>query len=329
MAKYYIIGGDGRQYGPISADDIRKWVAEGRLNADSSAKPESDAEWRPLGKFPEFDDLFGLVSGPEGASVPPLAPANWREQDYELDLGGCFGRSWELYTKNFGVLFTAVLIYMLIELFISFLGNIPLIGPVFSLGNLIVIGPLMGGVYYQFILVNRGEKTAMGDIFAGFRRRFIHLMLCHLLLTFISVLCFTPVLIVYGPKFLPLYHQMQAASGDPTVAKEVIKNMLTLLLSSLPWALICSIPMIYLSVSLIFALPLIIDKDLDFLPAMGTSWRMVSKHWFMVLGLSLLVGLVTMSGLLGCCIGILFTIPIGYGALMCAYETIFGQSKKD
>jgi uncharacterized membrane protein YccC len=39
--------------------------------------------------------------------------------------------------------------------------------------------------------------------------------------------------------------------------------------------------------------------------------------------------IVKLSGLLGCCIGILFTIPIGYGALMCAYETIFCQPNKD
>jgi membrane-anchored glycerophosphoryl diester phosphodiesterase (GDPDase) len=87
--------------------------------------------------------------------------------------------------------------------------------------------------------------------------------------------------------------------------------------------------MLYLSVSLIFALPLIIDKDLDFLPAMGLSWRMVGRHWFLIFGLVVLMEIVKLSGLLGCCIGILFTIPIGYGALMCAYETIFCQPNKD
>jgi uncharacterized membrane protein len=325
MANYFIIGGDGRQYGPITADDIRKWIAEGRLNAESSAKPESDAEWRPLAKFPEFADLFGLVADPERPSAVPLAPADWQAQDYELDLGGCFTRSWELYTKNFGVLFAGVLIYMLIEMFFSFLGQIPLIGPVFSLGNLIIIGPLMGGLYYQYILVNRGEKTAVGDIFAGFRRRFVHLMMYHLLVTFISLLCFSPVFIMYGPKFLPLYHQMQAASGDQAAAMEAVKNLLSLMFATVPWALVCAIPLTYISVSLIFTMPLIIDKDMDFMAAMGTSWRMVSKHWWLVFGLTILVGLVSMIGLICCCIG----VPIGYAALMCAYETIFCQSKKD
>jgi uncharacterized membrane protein len=194
----------------------------------------------------------------------------------------------------------------------------------------------MGGVFYQYILVNRGEKTAAGDIFAGFRRRFVHLMLFQLLLTFISALCFTPVFIVYGPKFLPLFAQLQAlipqiqaGSGDQTAAMDILKNMFGVFLSSLPWVLVCSLPMIYISVSLIFALPLIIDKDMDVLPAMGMSWRMAGKHWFLIFGLVILMELVKLSGLLGCCIGILFTMPIAFGALMCAYETIFCQPKKN
>jgi GYF domain 2 len=69
MANYFIIGGDGKQYGPITADDLRKWVAEGRLNAQSQAKSESDAEWRPLSAFPEFAEVFGVAPAP---TIPPI-----------------------------------------------------------------------------------------------------------------------------------------------------------------------------------------------------------------------------------------------------------------
>jgi hypothetical protein len=66
---YTIIGGDGKQYGPISETDVRKWVAEGRLNAQSLAKAESDAEFRTLSTFPEFAALLGI-----GSSAPGVAP---------------------------------------------------------------------------------------------------------------------------------------------------------------------------------------------------------------------------------------------------------------
>jgi hypothetical protein len=50
---------------------LRRWVAEGRLDAKSLAKAESDAEFRPLATFPEFADLF--ARGPEAGVPPPLA----------------------------------------------------------------------------------------------------------------------------------------------------------------------------------------------------------------------------------------------------------------
>ena len=49
MANYIIIGGDQKEYGPISAEDVCQWVKEGRLNGQSLAKAVSDAEYRPLG----------------------------------------------------------------------------------------------------------------------------------------------------------------------------------------------------------------------------------------------------------------------------------------
>jgi uncharacterized membrane protein len=76
-----------------------------------------------------------------------------------------------------------------------------------------------------------------------------------------------------------------------------------------------------------FAMPLVIDRQMGFWSAMELSRKMVSKHWFVVFGFLIVYGLVVLAGLLGCCIGILVTLPIGLAALMCAYETIFSQGR--
>jgi hypothetical protein len=68
---YVIIGGDGKEYGPVSGADVRQWVSEDRLNARSLVKAESDAEFRPLSTFPEFADLFG-IAGRVSNTPPPL-----------------------------------------------------------------------------------------------------------------------------------------------------------------------------------------------------------------------------------------------------------------
>jgi hypothetical protein len=61
---FKIIGGDGRPYGPVSADQIRQWIAEGRANAQTMAQLEGSMEWKPLGQYSEF------ASG----TIPPVIP---------------------------------------------------------------------------------------------------------------------------------------------------------------------------------------------------------------------------------------------------------------
>ncbi|HEX5399674.1 MAG TPA: hypothetical protein VFY06_11575 [Verrucomicrobiae bacterium] len=71
MATYTIIGGDGKEYGSVLPEDLRRWIADGRLNAQSLAKAESDAEFRPLSTFPEFADVFA-PQAPSTLAPPPL-----------------------------------------------------------------------------------------------------------------------------------------------------------------------------------------------------------------------------------------------------------------
>ena len=72
---YFIIGGDGKEYGPKPDSEVREWIAEGRLNAQSQIRRQSDANWRALEDFPEFANyLFGATSSTP--SIPtPSAPA--------------------------------------------------------------------------------------------------------------------------------------------------------------------------------------------------------------------------------------------------------------
>jgi hypothetical protein len=53
MPTYKIIGGDQKQYGPISADELRQWIAEGRLSGYFLALAEGGWNGNPHG-IPEF-----------------------------------------------------------------------------------------------------------------------------------------------------------------------------------------------------------------------------------------------------------------------------------
>jgi TM2 domain-containing membrane protein YozV len=51
---YRIIGGDGREYGPASAEQVRDWVRQGRANAQTRIRAEAGGEWRTLAELEEF-----------------------------------------------------------------------------------------------------------------------------------------------------------------------------------------------------------------------------------------------------------------------------------
>lgn len=68
---YRIIGADGNQYGPISAEQLRQWIAEGRANAQTKVLAEGTTEWKTLGEFPEF---FGATPTPSVPGTPPAPP---------------------------------------------------------------------------------------------------------------------------------------------------------------------------------------------------------------------------------------------------------------
>lgn len=71
LTMYKVIGADGKEYGPITANQLRQWVAQGRANALTQVRPEEESEWRPLGTFPEFADA--LAQPPSFPNLPPTA----------------------------------------------------------------------------------------------------------------------------------------------------------------------------------------------------------------------------------------------------------------
>jgi len=68
---FNIIGADGKQYGPVSADQVRQWVREGRANGASQVQPVGATEWKSIAALPEFADVFGGGAGAPPAMVPP------------------------------------------------------------------------------------------------------------------------------------------------------------------------------------------------------------------------------------------------------------------
>ncbi len=70
---YYIQGADQKEYGPVSADQLRQWISENRLNRFSPARADGESLWKTLGDFPEFAEVL-VVAAPPASEAPPSEP---------------------------------------------------------------------------------------------------------------------------------------------------------------------------------------------------------------------------------------------------------------
>lgn len=67
---YKVLGADQKEYGPVTADQIRQWISERRLNGLSMILAEGGTEWKPLSQFSEFAEALATSPQAPGAAVP-------------------------------------------------------------------------------------------------------------------------------------------------------------------------------------------------------------------------------------------------------------------
>src|SRR6266446_229690 len=74
---YTIMGADGREYGPVTADQVRQWIVEGRANLQTKVRAEDTTDWKLLNEFPEFISQAAVQPAAALAPAPfPVAPGS-------------------------------------------------------------------------------------------------------------------------------------------------------------------------------------------------------------------------------------------------------------
>ena len=179
---FIIIGGDGKEYGPVSAEQVRAWIASGRANLSTKAKYAGTEDWHTLGEYTEF-----VGGGTAAASAPPPVAAGEIDpkafaadliaRAAPLDIFGCIGRGWELLKSNFGPIVGATLVVIIVA---AVANAIPLLG---YLSGLLLGGVFNGGLYYFYMKKIRGQPTDLGDAFSGFTLALGPLVLTGLVVT--------------------------------------------------------------------------------------------------------------------------------------------------
>lgn len=90
MAQYNIIGGDGQEYGPISHEQVREWIREGRADGQSLVQTDTNPKWVPLGHLPEFADTSASAPPPMMA-MPAVMPVAYHPNAKSKIAAGLLG----------------------------------------------------------------------------------------------------------------------------------------------------------------------------------------------------------------------------------------------
>jgi hypothetical protein len=320
---YKVIGGDQQEYGPVTADELRAWIGEGRLSGQSLVRGESETEWKALATFPEFAEALQAQANRPASAVAVSAmanPADWSSQvlarQPELRIGDCLAQSWGLLHANLGLLCGATAVVWLIGIICQFA---PFGGMLYA----VISGVLYGGLYLIFLNRIRGRPASVGDVFAGFRLAAGQLILAGLvsaILSYVGLLC---CLLLPGIYLFIAWTFSVPLVADRGLefwsAMELSRKVVTrvwfqvfglVVVAFLPFILIYLIAEIKISVGAFGAVQELMSSGQ---PDFGRMMRLMTQIAKSSLPFVFLIKL-----------ALLLNLPFALGALMYAYESLFG-----
>jgi hypothetical protein len=319
---YKIIGGDQREYGPASAEEVRQWIAEGRLSGQSLLQAEGSVEWKPLSAYPEFAQALGAQS--HYGSAPPLDAKAWSAEVLarppEVRAGDCLAQSWDLLRNNLALLLGATFLVWFIETFCQsfFLGDMV---------YLVFYGVFYGGLSTVFLNRLRGRPASIGDAFAGFHHGFAQLLLAGFVSSLVAWLGFVCCLLVPG-----IYLFVAWLFSVPLVADRGLEFWSAMELSrrtvTRVWFQVFALFALAFLPTLLMSVFMHVKVALATIPVMQSALSpgapLDFTHLVEVLtkaqqGAKIAPGFVLAARLV-----FLFNLPFGLGALLAAYENLFG-----
>ncbi len=157
--EYWIIGVDGREYGPASPDVVADWIRERRITGTTSIR-KGHGPWMEARRFPELAAHFGIspVAAPpppprQPVAVPAVLPAEFRVWDF-------IGQAWDLVKPHWLPLGAMFLLQFAIA-------AVPYIGGCIQF---VIGGAILVGIWRAVLGVIEGRTPDVGMMFQGFDR---------------------------------------------------------------------------------------------------------------------------------------------------------------
>jgi len=368
MKQYFIIGGNGKEYGPVSESEVFEWIKEGRANGDTRIKETEAEEWSLIRNLEQFnlstlpsnnpEDIPALPNASEAAQQNSFnepdnysPPTNNETRDFNIWSAGCINRGFEVYKNNIGEASLLVLVLLGVSAIVNiifYLALIPVIVGSVAIATIPVVGiilnlilwtvlpilffsffaPLAPGPILFLIRLVRNESARMEDVVSGYTRNGIQCVLAFLIQNVIHhifvFLGFLLIILSVGWPIVKMAIEVaETGSGapPPVLPEYGIMPYIGMFIGIIS----IIIPIIYLVIGWAYSMILIVDRKMNFWPAMELSRKTVTKHWFQIFFFLIAIGIISSLGVIVCGVGLFFTIPMAMTMFAASYVHIFDE----
>ena len=185
-----------------------------------------------------------------------------------------------------------------------------LIGSAFAI---VLMGPMMCGIFFCLFQRQRGEKVEFGALFKGFDY-FVPGLIVQLIKA-------VPIIILMVPFYLIMFAIMvtnMLRRGEPDQG-----FMFKFFGFEMVFFLVLMVVGILIEIFFMFAFPLVVDRRLSALDAIKLSFKACKANLRGVIGLLLLNAAMGIVGVLCCFIGVYFYLPVSFASYAVAYRRVF------
>ena len=188
--------------------------------------------------------------------------------------------------------------------------------------------PLAPGPILFLIRLVRNESARMEDVVSGYTRNGIQCVLAFLIQNVIHhifvFLGFLLIILSVGWPIVKMAIEVaETGSGapPPVLPEYGIMPYIGMFIGIIS----IIIPIIYLVIGWAYSMILIVDRKMNFWPAMELSRKTVTKHWFQIFFFLIAIGIISSLGVIVCGVGLFFTIPMAMTMFAASYVHIFDE----
>jgi len=182
----------------------------------------------------------------------------------------------------------------------------------------VLLGPMMSGIFLCLFQRMRNEKVEFADLFKGFDY-FVPSLI-------VAVIRIVPILLLIVPfyiiMFTVMFSTMPRGRGNPGEAPGFLFAFFGI---EIVFVVVLLTIKIVIESLFLFAFPLVVDRKLSGLEAIKLSIKAARANLGGVAGLVLLNEAIAIVGAFCCIVGIYFVLPVTFAADAVAYRRVFPE----